>query len=480
MSKQEKQVGITVSKEKDFSEWYTQVVAKADLADYTLVSGCMVFKPYSYAIWEKIQELLDAKFKELGVKNAYFPIFIPESLFKKEAEHVEGFSPEVAWVTMAGDTELSEKLAIRPTSETIMYDSFSKWVRSWRDLPLLINQWCNVVRWEFKYPKPFLRTREFLWQEGHTVHETEKEADKQTLDMLEIYTALIEKQLAIAVITGKKSEAEKFAGAAYTTALEAVMPDGKCLQMGTSHNLGQNFARAFNISFLGKDGQSHVPWQTSWGVSTRMIGAIIMAHGDDKGLVLPPNIAPIQIVIVPILFEDSREKVLKKCKELEAKLKKDFSVLLDERDGYSPGWKFNEWEMKGVPLRIEIGPKDLEKEHVIAVRRDTGEKETVKFNELQKRCSVLIEGIQEALLKSSKKRLAESIEDVKSWKEFIKAIESRKIVKAFFCGRKECEETIKEESKGATSRVIPFAHQKSGHCIKCGENGSLAYFGRSY
>ncbi|MBI2133711.1 proline--tRNA ligase [Candidatus Woesearchaeota archaeon] len=475
----EKQVGITVPKEKDFSEWYTQVVAKADLADYTLVSGCMVFKPYSYAIWEKIQGLLDNKFREMEVKNAYFPVFIPESLLKKEGEHVEGFSPEVAWVTKAGDTELSEKLAIRPTSETIMYDSFSKWIRSWRDLPLLINQWCNIVRWEFKYPKPFLRTREFLWQEGHTVHETEKEADRQTMRMLEVYKELIEGQLAIAVILGKKSEAEKFAGALYTTTLESLMPDGKCLQMGTSHNLGQNFAKAFGISFLGKDGNSHMPWQTSWGVSTRLIGAVIMAHGDDKGLVLPPNIAPTQIVIIPILFGESRDAVLKKCKELQSSIKKKFSVLVDDRDGYTPGWKFNEWEMKGVPLRIEIGPKDIEKGHAIAVRRDTGEKETIKLEKLKERCTELLAEIQEKLLKNSRKALDDGIEDAKNWKEFLKIIESRKIARAFFCGRKECEARVKEESKGATSRVIPFEAEQ-GLCVKCGEKGLKTYFGRSY
>ena len=304
-----KTLGLTVTKAGDFSEWYTQVVTKADLADYTPVSGCIVFKPYSYAIWERIQQLLDSRFRKLGIKNAYFPLFIPESLFKREAQHVEGFTPEVAWVTHAGEEKLGERLAIRPTSETIMYDSFSKWIRGWRDLPLLINQWCSVVRWEFKYPKPFIRTREFLWQEGHTVHESKEDADRQVSAMLSVYREVVEEHLAIAVISGKKSEKEKFAGALYTTTLEALMPDGKALQMGTSHNLGQNFARAFGISFLWKNGEKQIPWQTSWGMSTRVIGALIMAHGDDYGLVLPPKIAPIQAVIVPIVFDDTKEKV---------------------------------------------------------------------------------------------------------------------------------------------------------------------------
>ncbi len=476
----EKQMGITVSKEKDFSEWYTQVVSKADLADYTAVSGCMVFKPYSYAIWENIQAMLDSKFKQRGVKNVYFPLFIPESLFKKEAEHVEGFSPEVAWVTHAGDSKLSERLAVRPTSETIMYDSYSKWVRSWRDLPILYNQWCNVVRWEFKYPKPFLRTREFLWQEGHTVHETEKDADEQTLAILEIYRQLVEDYLAIPVILGKKSESEKFAGALYTTALEAVMPDGKALQMGTSHNLGQNFAKAFGIKFLGRDGKEHVAWQTSWGASTRLIGALIMAHGDDKGLVLPPKIAPIHIVIVPILFEDSMEKVLKECNELKKLLGKHHSVVVDDREGYSPGWKFNEWELKGVPLRIEIGPKDLEKGHAVIVRRDNGKKESVQLKQVAGKVKETLSDIQDSLFLKARKFLDSSIVTASSWNDFTKAIESRKLVKAFFCGSKKCEAEIKESSGGATSRVIPFKQGKEGSCIKCGNKGVIAYFGKSY
>ncbi len=474
----EKQVGITVSKEKDFSEWYTQVVFKAELADYTAVSGCMVFRPYSYSIWEKIQSFLDSRLKETGVKNAYFPMFIPESLFKKEAAHVKGFSPEVAWVTKAGDTELSEKLAIRPTSETIMYDSFSKWIRSWRDLPLLINQWCSVVRWEFKYPKPFLRTREFLWQEGHTVHETGKEAEAQALAILEIYRKLIEEELAIPVIAGKKSESEKFAGALYTTTLEAFMPDGRALQMGTSHNLGQNFAKAFGISFLGKDGKEQLAWQTSWGVSTRVIGALIMMHGDDKGLVLPPKVAPIQAVIVPIFFEKGKEKIMRKCSEIKKSLA-GISVHIDERDGYTPGWKFNEWEMKGVPVRIELGPKDLESSQAVVARRDTGKKETVPLKELAKKVDSLLKDIQSSLFTKAKEALEESIVDAKDWNSFMNAAGHRKLIRSFFCGEKGCEDDIRESS-GVSSRVIPFQQPTQARCVKCGSKAMVAYFAKSY
>ncbi|MBI4438702.1 proline--tRNA ligase [Candidatus Woesearchaeota archaeon] len=479
-AKDKQQLGLTVKKSEDFSEWYTQVVSKAELADYSAVSGCMVFRPDSYAVWERIQSFLDTRFKSLGVRNVYFPMFIPESLFKRESEHVAGFKPEVAWVTMAGDTELSERLAIRPTSETIMYDSFGKWIRSWRDLPLLLNQWCSVVRWEFKYPKPFLRTREFLWQEGHTVHESKDDADRQAMAALNIYKELIEDVLAIPVLAGKKSEAEKFAGALYTTALESLMPDGRCLQMVTSHNLGQNFAKAFNIRFLGKDGKEALAWQTSWGATTRLIGALIMVHGDDKGLVLPPKIAPVQVVVVPIVFGDDKEGVLIKCRALASQLKvAGYSVVLDERSNYSPGWKFNQWELKGVPLRVEIGPKDVQAGKAVVVRRDSRAKEQVAFRELAKRCSELLASIQSDLFAKAKRFLDDSIVDAKDWKGLMKGIESMKIVKAFFCNSTECEAGIKESSGGASSRVIPFDGKK-GPCVRCGKPGVLACFGKSY
>jgi prolyl-tRNA synthetase len=479
MAKKKENIGITIKKSENLSEWYTQVVQKAELADYSSVSGCMILRPDSYAIWENIQKVFDGMIKKTGHKNAYFPLLIPEHLLMKEKEHVEGFAPEVAWVTHGGNTKMTERLAIRPTSETIMYESYSKWIRSWRDLPLLINQWCNIVRWEFKYPKPFLRTREFLWQEGHTVHATEEGADKEVMDVLSMYKDLMENYLAIPVLTGKKTEKEKFAGAVYTMTLEAFMPDGKALQMGTSHMLGQNFAKAFNIKFLGKDEKYHIPWQTSWGISTRMIGAIIMVHGDDKGLVIPPKIAPVHAVIVPIIFDKSKEKILKKAEEIKNKLK-DYNVEIDKREEYSPGWKFHEWELKGVPLRIELGPKDLEKSQAVLVRRDTGEKEFVKITELNKKVNETLDKIQKNLFIKAKNFLNKNIVDVDNWSDFVKAIKTKEIPKAFFCGEKECEESIKSEADGATSRCIESS-KEFGKCIKCGKKTQYkVYFSKSY
>ncbi len=475
-------LGLTAKKAEDFSEWYQQAVTKADMADYTTVSGCMVFKPYSYAIWEKIQAILDARFKKLGVKNAYFPLFIPESLFRKEEEHVEGFTPEVAWVTQAGSEKLAERLAIRPTSEAIMYDSFSKWIRSWRDLPLLINQWCSVVRWEFKYPKPFIRTREFLWQEGHTVHETEKEAEERTSQMLEIYRQTTEDCLAIPVLAGRKSEKEKFAGALYTTTIEALMPDGKALQMGTSHNLGQNFAKAFGISFLGKDGEKQTPWQTSWGMSTRVIGALIMAHGDDHGLVLPPRIAPIQAVIVPIIFEDTKKEVIAAAEKIRRQLEKEnIAVELDDREIYTAGWKFNEWELKGVPVRIEIGPKDIQQKQAILFRRDTRAKNPVKLEDIAAAATKLLGEIQASLFKKAKQHLNASIVAVNSIAEIAAAAKSKKLGKGHFCGSARCEEEVKEKCDGATSRCMTLdSGEKKGKCVVCGKEGVITHFGKAY
>src|SRR3989339_489121 len=410
MEQKEEQTGLTVKKSDDFNEWYNQVVLKADMIDYSLVSGCIVFKPNSYAIWEKIQKAFNDKITKSGHKNCYFPMFIPESLLKKEAEHIEGFSPEVAWVTKAGDSELSERLAIRPTSETIMYESYAKWVRSWRDLPLLLNQWNSVVRWEFKHAKPFLRTREFLWQEGHTVHAAKEDAEKEVMQQLFEYVDLIENFMAIPVIAGKKTNKEKFAGADYTTTVEAFMPDGRALQMGTSHLLGQNFAKVFGIKFLDKDEKEKFAWQTSWGLSTRTIGAVVMAHGDDKGLVLPPRIAPTQIVIVPIVFKDAKDIIISKAKEIAKKLKaKGYSVELDDRDTYTPGWKFNEWELKGVPLRIEVGPKDVEADQVVLVRRDTNEKIIVKTKDMEHKVEETLAYIQDNLLKKAREFLKNNI-----------------------------------------------------------------------
>src|SRR3989344_7371323 len=384
-------LGVTVKKEENLPEWYEQVVLKAELADFAPIKGFMIIRPNGYSLWEGIQEKFNAQIKKLNVRNAYFPVLIPESYFKKEAEHAKGFAPELAWIQSKPGDE--ERYAIRPTSETMIHDSFSKWIRSHRDLPLRVNQWCNVLRWEVKQTKMFLRSREFLWQEGHCVYASKKEADKEVLLFLDEYKKLMEEELAIPVYTGYKTEAEKFAGALYTTSLEALMPDGKALQMGTSHNLGQGFSKVFNIKFIGKDEKEHVPWLSSWGVSTRLIGAVAMTHSDNKGLVLPPRLAPTQIVIIPIIFEKSKKEVLKKADEIK-ELLKDYSIEIDDREEYSSGWKYNEYELNGVPIRIEIGPKDIENNQVIIVRRDTNVKKVIKTNQLKETINALLETIQ--------------------------------------------------------------------------------------
>ena len=473
-------IGLTVKKE-NMSEWYTQVVTKAKLADYSPVSGCIVFMPNSYSIWERIRYIVDKKLKETEHKNAYFPLLIPERLLIKESEHVKGFSPEVAWVTQAGDTKLNERLAIRPTSETIMYETYSRWIRSWRDLPLLINQWCNIVRWEFKYAKPFLRTREFLWQEGHTVHSTEKDAEKELMFILNnVYKDLIENYLAIPTIVGKKTENEKFAGAVYTMTLEALMPDGKALQLGTSHMLGQNFSKPFDIKFLDKDGKQKYAWQTSWGVSTRLIGALIMTHGDDKGIILPPKIAPVQIVIIPILFEKGKDEIIKKANEIKEKLEKEFSVIIDLDESHKPGWKFNQYELEGIPLRIEIGPKDVKDNKAIAVRRDTFGKISIDIKDINKKVKDVLDDIQDNLFKRAKKFLKDNIIEVKNFEEFKEGIKQKKLVKAYFCGSTDCEDSIKEETS-ATARCIVGDVKGKEKCIYCGKKARyVVYFGRNY
>ena len=473
----EKQVGITAKKE-DFSEWYTQVIQKADLADYTEVSGCIVFKPNSYAVWERIVSEVDKRLKKLGVKNAYFPLLIPEKFLKKEAKHVEGFSAEVAWVTHAGNTKLDERLAIRPTSETIMYDSYSKWIRSWKDLPLRLNQWNNVVRWEFKHPVPFLRTREFLWNEGHTAFATKEEAEKEIEDIINMYKEVLEHFLALPGIVGKKTEKEKFAGAEYTISIELLMPNGRAIQGPDAHSDGQNFAKAFNISFLDQNEKKQYVWQNTWAITTRMIGIMIAIHGDDKGAVLPPRIAPVQIGIVPILFKDSKDKVLKKAKEIEKSLK-GYSVILDDRDDYSAGWKFNEMEMKGVPIRVEIGPKDVEKDQVVLVRRDTGEKEFVKLNELGKKVAETLDAIHNNLFNNAKKFLESNTVKAEKFDDLKKAIKEKKLVLAPFCGETECEDLIKDKTGGATTRCIK--ESAKGKCVNCGKEAKfLVYFGKTY
>ena len=477
MSDKKSKEGISIKKSEDISEWYSEVVQKAELADYSQVKGFMIIRPNAYSIWEKIQTYFDEYLKKKGVRNAYFPLLIPESFFKKEAEHAEGFEPELAWVEKNKNEE-GERLAIRPTSETIMYDSYSKWIRSWRDLPLKINQWCNVLRWEVKQTRPFLRTREFLWQEGHCVYETEKECDEEVREILNEYKKLCEEVLAVPVIVGTKTKSEKFAGAFYTTTIESLMPDGRALQMGTSHNLGQGFAKAFGIKFLDKNEKPQVPWQSSWGISTRLIGSVILTHGDDKGLVLPPKVAEKKIVIVPIIFKKQEKDVMKKAKEIEKKLS-EFDVFLDDREGYSAGWKFNEWEMKGIPIRMEIGPKDVEKKQVVLVRRDNGKKEIVKESELKNKIPKILDDIQKNLFKKAKKFLDENVVEANSYEDFKKAIKDRKMVSIYFCEDEKLEVKIKEET-GATSRLIPFNQKTPGKCIFTKKPSKKVFFARAY
>jgi prolyl-tRNA synthetase len=444
----------------------------------------MIFREHSYAIWEKIQEVFNKKIRESGHRNVYFPMFIPESFLKKEAEHFAGFVPEVAWVTEGGSTPLEEKLAVRPTSETIIYATYAKWIRSWRDLPIKLNQWCNIVRWETKATKPFLRTREFLWQEGHTAHATKEDADKEVIDILNEYKDIIENYLAIPVLVGVKTEKEKFAGALYTTTLEAMMPDGKALQMGTSHNLGQNFAKVFDIKFIGEDEKEHHVWQTSWGISTRLIGALVMVHGDDRGLVAPPKVAPVQVVIVPIPYKGAdAAAILAKGKEILEKLKeKDITVVLDDREEYTPGWKFNEWELKGVPVRIEIGPRDLKQNQITMARRDTYQKTTAKMGEAVQATEKLLEEIQSNLYAKAKTALEEKTATVHNYDEFKKTLKEKGgFIKAAWCGNSKCEERIKEET-GATLRLRPFEKEKPiANCVYCREKAvEMVYFARSY
>jgi len=484
MSKKKSQQGITVKKEDDFSEWYTQVIQKADMADYTAVSGCIVYKPNSYAIWEKIKEVTDKRFKAVGIQNTYFPLFIPEALLEKEATHVEGFKPEVAWVTEAGDTKLNERLAIRPTSETIMYDSYAKWIRSHNDLPLRYNQWNNVVRWEFKHPTPFLRGREFLWNEGHTCFATQKEAMAEGDEVIGIYNDVCRNYLALPSLIGKKSEQEKFAGAEYTISMEFVNPNGKAIQGPDFHHDGQNFAKAFDISFTDVNGNKDFVWQNTFAITTRMIGVMIAIHGDDKGLVVPPKLAATQVVIVPIIFEDSKTRVMKEARAIKEKLEaKGISVHLDDRESYSPGWKFNEWEVKGVPLRIELGPKDLEKGQVMLARRDTCEKQALPITGIAKESELLLDQIQNDMLIKAEKVLKERIVTVENLDDAQVALDNKKILYAPWCASAECEEKFKDGT-GAKSLNSPLAQVKlkeGQKCFACNEKAKQwFYLGKSY
>ena len=467
---------------ENFSQWYLDVVRRAELADYTEVKGCMAIRPYGYAIWELIQQAFDKRFKATGHVNAYFPLFIPSGLLMKEKEHVEGFAPQVAWVTRGGDEELAEPLIVRPTSEAIIGTLYAKWIKSWRDLPVLINQWANVVRWE-KVTRPFLRTTEFLWQEGHTAHETAEEAQAETLKILALYKECAETELAMPVIDGQKSESEKFAGASRTYSIEALMGDGRALQAGTSHNLGQNFAKAFGIQFQGRDKTLQHVWTTSWGVSTRLIGGVIMIHGDDNGLVLPPRIAPYQVVIVPIARGNWQETVLPKARETADLLRaRGIRVFLDDRDTYTPGWKFAEWELRGVPLRIEIGPKDIEKSSVMVARRDTRAKQPMAIEGLADAIAARLDEIQAALLARARTFRDEHTTRVSSYDEFKAVMEGRPgFVIAGWCGSAECEGRIKADTQ-ATLRNIPFSGADApGVCILCGRPASAeAWFAKSY
>ncbi len=475
--------GLTSSKDEDFSDWFTQLIQKAELIEYSPVSGCYILRPNAYHIWEKMQAFFDALIKADGVKNVYFPLFIPESLLSKEKQHVEGFAPEVAWVESGGHSVLGERLAVRPTSETIMYDAYAKWIRSHNDLPLRLNQWCNVVRWEFKHCTPFLRSREFLWQEGHTVFAAKDEALKEMYHILDFYERVFREMYAVPVLKGKKSEGEKFAGAEITTSVEAFLPNGKAIQGATSHHLGQNFAKAFDISFLDENQKKQHPFQNSWGISTRSIGVMILMHSDDKGLVLPPRVAMIQAVIVPIIFDQSKDKILAQCEQLRRQLAEaGISVYVDDREGYSPGWKFNEWEMKGVPVRVELGPRDMEQKQAIVARRDTGEKKAMPLVSLTREIPMLLERMQKEMLAKAEKVLKEGIVPVSTMDEAEQVLQNGKMFIAPWCNVTKCEEEFKEKTS-AKSLNSPFEQPKlkGEKCFHC---GSLAkvwfYFGKSY
>jgi len=478
-----KEIGITVSKSENFSEWYTQVVIKAELADYAPVKGLIVLRPDGYSIWESIKESLDKKLKETGHRNGFLPVLIPESLLAKEKEHFEGLNPEVFWVTHSGNSEIGDRLALRPTSETLAYSLFSKWIRSWRDLPLKINFWNSALRAEIKGTKPFLRTSEFLWQEGHTVHATKDEAEKEVADILELYKKTIEEELAVPVVTGKKSEKDKFVGAVYTNTLESLMPDGKALQMGTSHFLGQNFSKPFDVKYLDENNSETFAWQTSWGVSWRLIGGMIMTHGDDKGLVLPPKVAPIQVVIIPIYYSnEDKEKVMQSASNVKDELsRKNIRVHLDDREQLTPGFKFNDWEMKGIPVRIEIGPKDIAKNQVVLVRRHNQTKISPDIDGLPEKIHSDLKNIQKEMFDAAKKILDERVVRVSEYQQFKEELDNGKMIGCSWCGKQECEDKIKEET-GADLRVIPSDNKKNPEtCIYCKNTGvTNVLFARGY
>ncbi len=483
-----KQLGITVKKSEEFSEWFSQIVEKAGLADYASAKGFIILKPYGYSLWELIKEYLDKRLKETGHSNGFLPCLIPESILNKEENHFKGFNPEVFWVTQSGNSKLSENLALRPTSEALLYSIFPKWISSYRDLPLKINFWNTALRAEIKSTKPFIRNSEFLWQEGHTAHVSENEAEEQVMMILEIYRNLIEKFLLIPTITGFKSNKEKFVGAQYTTTLEGMMPDGKALQLGTSHNLGRNFSVPFEIKYLNMENKEDYVWQTSWGISWRLIGALIMVHGDDTGLVLPPMVAPIQIIIIPIYKKDNEKEVKEKANLLKAHLDRaGYRTFVDGRNEYTAGWKYNEWEIKGVPLRINIGQKDIENQTLEIVRRDNRYKKTIPLLDLEKEIANIFTDIENSIFSNAEKYLRDQTKRVSNYREFVEQFNnSNGFVISGWCGNEECENNIKEET-GADIRVIPF-NQKDlskdenlNNCIYCNKKSlNIAVFGRAY
>ena len=477
MANDKKLVEAITAMEDDFAQWYTDVVKKAELMGYSSVKGCMIFKPAGYAIWENIQHELDRRFKETGVENVYMPMFIPESLLEREKDHVEGFAPEVAWVTMGGLNKLQERLCVRPTSETLFCDFYKDEIQSYRDLPKVYNQWCSVVRWE-KETRPFLRSREFLWQEGHTAHATAEEAEERTQQMLNLYADFCEEVLAIPVVRGRKTDKEKFAGAEATYTIEALMHDGKALQSGTSHNFGDGFAKAFGIQFTDKDNKLKYVHQTSWGMTTRLIGAVIMVHGDNRGLVLPPKVAPTQVAIIPIM--QKKEGVLDKAYEVKNMLS-NFRVKVDDSDK-SPGWKFSEQEMRGIPVRIEMGPRDIEANQAIIVRRDTSEKITVSIDELNDKVGEILEAMQKEMLERARVHRDNHTFVATNYEEFKDAVANKPgFIKAMWCGNQECEDKIKEETT-ATSRCMPFNQEHlSDVCVCCGKPAkAMVYWGKAY
>lgn len=478
-----KEIGITVKKSNDFSDWYTQCVLKSSIADYSPSKGFIILRPYGYAIWEIIREILDDELRKTGHKNGFLPVLIPESLLTKEKDHFDGFMPEVFWVTKSGDNDLGEKLAVRPTSETIAYSMFSKWISSYRDLPLKMNFWNSALRAEIKSTKPLIRNSEFLWQEGHTAHKDENEADEEVRLILDIYKNLIKQYLALPTLSGFKTDKEKFVGAKYTTCLESVMADGKALQMATSHHLGQNFSKPFEIKFLNKDTVEQYVWQTSWGISWRVIGAIIMVHGDDKGLILPPKISPTQVIIVPIYKDDSKTVVKQKAYELEQKLKDSkIRAQTDDRDEYTSGWKFNDWEMKGVPLRVNVGLRDIKENQVELIRRDTKERFYVTEKELVNQTLSTLEKIQSNMFDRAKIHLQENTRSAATLEELLSVLDtSGGFVACSWCGKRECEDLVKEKT-AADIRIVPFNPKNNiASCIGCGKQETIeVYFGRAY